>query len=549
MSRTHLLLCLAPLVACAAPESSDRVSARATGSVDVVFDEIDGTSRVESIAGLSSFTHDLSAPPSGPVHERVLAIRVAFSDAPNLCSAKEAQTTVFESVAHHLGEVTDGWRTLDGDVVGPYVVPRGNGCDLGTWQANALAAVEAEGVDPTAYDRWMFLMPPIPCSFAGAAFVNGSSSFINGPYCRDAAVLLHELGHNFGLLHAATPTYEYGDRSDPMGAAAGQRLRGFHAPHSIALGVVGANAIEDVSGDRRGPVAALASSFARRAPKILRVGTPRSPFAYFVSFRAGIDHDAELGVAYRDRVAVHRVVNTPGPATTVLLASLANGQTFDDGDVQVTAYPGLAAQADVDLRLTCRRAALRFTGIGPQWIRPGGSVEQTIVVESHDGPGCAARVATLVPTASHGLEVETRPSSITITPGEDTAFTIFVRAAANTPGSTSFVSLPIDDAQLAFEVNVDVTPPSTPTGLTAIVFAKRAVRVEWPHSHDDGPDIRYAVLRDGAVLKTTEPWDPGRPVSFEDTSVPRGAHTYAAQAIDRAGNVSAISTPVNVFVP
>ncbi len=549
MTRTPLLAALA-LLACAPPPLERESTADATGAQRVVFDALDGTSSDHWIAGLGAPRADLAAA-SGSVHERVLAVRVAFADAPTLCSAKEAQATLLEDVADHLAVVTEGRRTLDGDVVGPFVVPRGQGCDLATWQTNALAAARDEGIDPDAYDRWMFLMPPIPCAFAGAAFVNGPSSFINGPNCRSAPVLLHELGHNFGLLHAATPTYEYGDRSDPMGAANGTLLRGFHAAHSIALGSIDAHEIEEVGGDRRGPISALASSFARRAPKILRVATPRSPQAFYVSFRAGTAWDATLPTEYRDRVSVHSVPNAPGPRTTTLLASLASGETFRDDTtgLEVTARPSVARQADVEVRFDCRAAPLRLRDVRPQWIRPGAETRMTITIEDHDGVGCAPRGITPTVTTNARLEFEVHPPTLTVAPGEDASFALLVRASDGTPEGPWPVTLTVDDANDVFDVVIDATPPTPPSALSAIVYAPNAVRVSWSTSFDEGPDVRYELLRDGVVVHTTEPWDPSRPVSVEDKEVPPGTHRYAARAIDRAGNVSAISGSIAVAVP
>jgi len=88
----------------------------------------------------------------------------------------------------------------------------------------------------------------------------------------------------------------------------------------------------------------------------------------------------------------------------------------------------------------------------------------------------------------------------------------------------------------------DTTPPSVPTGFTAVAVAGLTVNVSWNASTDDtGGTVTYRVYRDGRAM--------GSAAQLGRTYVDHpkaGWHSYSVKAIDAAGNASAATTKVTV---
>jgi len=75
---------------------------------------------------------------------------------------------------------------------------------------------------PSAFNHYVLLHPNTPgFDYSGLGTVSGPNVWLNGQYEAMKPVLAHEVGHNFGLLHANTWTVaggnkEYGDTTDNM---------------------------------------------------------------------------------------------------------------------------------------------------------------------------------------------------------------------------------------------------------------------------------------------------------------------------------------------
>ena len=103
-------------------------------------------------------------------------------------------------------------------------------------------------------------------------------------------------------------------------------------------------------------------------------------------------------------------------------------------------------------------------------------------------------------------------------------------AAGNPPGVSTAISL---------MVNLDITPPSVPTGLTATDVAQTTATIYWTASSDDSGIASYSLYRNNifmASLITTTVVDP---LLSADT-----LYTYTVSAVDNAGNASAQSAPL-----
>ena len=142
------------------------------------------------------------------------------------------------------GEVNDqcrdmsfGMATLDTTVDATLVrMPRPttyyNGTDdgskkNGTLFNDAIAAAQAAGINTSGYTHRCIMMKGIGMGYCGLATVGGGKIWLP---CHGSKVIVHELGHNFGVGHAsfhsptngndplgAGTTSEYGDNTDIMG--------------------------------------------------------------------------------------------------------------------------------------------------------------------------------------------------------------------------------------------------------------------------------------------------------------------------------------------
>jgi fibronectin type 3 domain-containing protein len=92
--------------------------------------------------------------------------------------------------------------------------------------------------------------------------------------------------------------------------------------------------------------------------------------------------------------------------------------------------------------------------------------------------------------------------------------------------------------------NVDSTPPTAPTGLTATVSGGTAT-LTWTAGHDDHAVVAQRVYRDGSLLATLG----GTETTYDDPGLDQfSSHGYTVTALDAAGNESAASNTAHVDV-
>jgi len=88
----------------------------------------------------------------------------------------------------------------------------------------------------------------------------------------------------------------------------------------------------------------------------------------------------------------------------------------------------------------------------------------------------------------------------------------------------------------------DTTPPSVPTGLTAVAVSSAQINLSWAASTDNVGVTGYRVYRAGTLLVTL-----GAVTTYQNTSLtPSTGYSYTVQALDAAGNASAQSAVVSV---
>ena len=129
--------------------------------------------------------------------------------------------------------------------------------DPGLLLADARAAALQAGYDTANFDRDIVAFTGVPgYTFGGLAYVGGKGVWLQS---MDPGVTAHELGHNYGLMHAnlwnTTSNFssfgpgtnlEYGNIYDTMGSA-GADIYQFDAPHKNALDWLKADAVQVVT--------------------------------------------------------------------------------------------------------------------------------------------------------------------------------------------------------------------------------------------------------------------------------------------------------------
>jgi len=93
----------------------------------------------------------------------------------------------------------------------------------------------------------------------------------------------------------------------------------------------------------------------------------------------------------------------------------------------------------------------------------------------------------------------------------------------------------------------DVTPPSTPTGLTATAVSSSRINLSWNASSDSGTGVSfYRIYRNGG----TTPHATSTSTSYSDTGLtPNTRYTYQVSAVDGASNESGKSSSAAATTP
>ena len=127
-------------------------------------------------------------------------------------------------------------------------------------------------------------------------------------------------------------------------------------------------------------------------------------------------------------------------------------------------------------------------------------------------------------------------------PAPGASYTYKVKAVDASGVSSAFSPTITVQVPSSSQLGTDTTPPSTPTGLTAVSMSARQIYLSWQPSTDNTTGtISYKIFRDGVVVTTvTDAW-------FIDIPAVTGTYSYTLKAIDAAGNKSALSVSVRGY--
>jgi M6 family metalloprotease-like protein len=275
----------------------------ATGSVSAAT----GALVPDRIDILALGNHDVSG--QSTTVNKVLVILLKFSntgaDPFPTSTAQSVMTTATNSVANYYNEVSYGQQQLAVTIT-PWLtsttMAAPSTCDWSQAGSAADAAATAAGYTAT-YDFRVYVFPRISaCGWSGLGYVGFPHlAYINGSTAMQTLVVAHEMGHNFGLLHAASldcgtqsiggtcTSSEYGDPFDVMG---NQRAMHFNAAQKSLLGWFSASAVKTHSTGSAtytlSPIeSAGGSTYAVKIPALAKR-------TYWLEYRQPIGQDAGL---------------------------------------------------------------------------------------------------------------------------------------------------------------------------------------------------------------------------------------------------------------
>ncbi|HVS62661.1 MAG TPA: hypothetical protein VMT85_04050 [Thermoanaerobaculia bacterium] len=175
-------------------------------------------------------------------------------------------------------------------------------------------------------------------SLTRTSYLPGEPALVKILKPRDAPLLEHEIGHNLGQLHAATPNDEVGDSSSIMGYDF-SHMRGPNAPQRAFLGWARALELE-----HDGVYEIVAASLERdAAPNVLLLRAGDDTL-YSVSFRPGLDVRKPSNQSptvppmqqrFVDGATIHRIVEQPDlrspesfleKVDTIVVATMVDGR-------------------------------------------------------------------------------------------------------------------------------------------------------------------------------------------------------------------------------
>jgi hypothetical protein len=493
--------------------------------------------------------------------QKTLVILSNFTDAALSCTAADVNNRVFgttgSTVNNSFRQSSRDLVSFTGTVVGPFSIPysAGGTCDYGGWASAADAAARSAGIDLTQYQRVNYVTPAVSaCGWGGLAYLPGRQSWVQ--YCGSTGIYTHELGHNLSLHHAATPTSEYGDGSDPMGGARNVRN---NAANQVMAGWLPTGSVIDVFSGGSYAVSALDPANATSA-QVLRLVKPDTNESYYVSLRQAIGLDAGLPSTTLNTLSIHRATGTL-PAKTYLLQNLAVGQTFTDATngIQVT-HQGLAGNVStVGVTFsggTCARSAPTIT-LNPTSTSsaPGTARSLSVTVKNNNSAACGTSGFAMTQSLPAGFGGSLSATSLALAAGASGSASWTVTPAAGTAEGSYTLDLAASDgagasatAHASYNVVVDAGGP-----VLTVTSPTEGARF----ATSSGRLTLAATASDPSGVTAVEFWVDGK-LLVRDTSAPYSAtwnvrkasktgHAITVRAVDGLGNTTTQTVNVTLY--
>jgi hypothetical protein len=459
------------------------------------------------------------AAPSGPASSsgsplsvttnNVLVIMANFNNtvAPAFTQAQAlaVMTTNASSVSNFYKEMSYGQQQLNVTVTANWVtmnMARPSTCDFSSIQTAADAAATKAGYIVPAWPGFVvYLFPNLSsCGWSGLAYVSSPHwAFINGTAAFGTLVVSHEMGHNFGLLHAGSlncgvaviggscGVAEYGDPWDTMG---NQRAMHFNAYQKSEISFIASSALKTHSSGTASYTLTPLEQSGGALYGVL-VPTANTNRTYVLEFRQPIGFDAALS-SYPNLGAQIRVVNpfewssgaddteildmTPGSASGFLDSALTVGNTYNDGPYGVSITVTSATSSALTVSITKSSGAATSTTLtsSANPSNPGANVALTATVTGTsptgtvnflDGlasiGGCSA-----ISLSGSGNTRTAACSTINLTVGTHNITAVYSGDGTNAGSTSNAVSQVVSGTPSTTTLATSLTPSTVGTNVT-----------------------------------------------------------------------------------
>lgn len=493
--------------------------------------------------------------------QSTLVIMANFTDKAIECTQSDLQGRLFGSsgATTNVGyqQSSGGMVSFSGQVIGPVTINYSSTgtCDYNGWATAANAAALAAGFNPSSYMRVSYAVPRNSnCGWLGLGALGGAMPTPTWTQqCTSTGLFSHELGHNLNFHHAATPGTEYGDGSDPMGAA---KLVQSNAANRVMAGWVSGSRLQDVSNAGSYAISALEST-APSGAQVLRLAKPDTAEYYYVSLRQPVGVDTNLWTTYQNMVTVHQSTGTL-PAYTYLLASLDAGQAWTDSinGIQVTNQGVSGSSATVAVGFggsTCTRQVPTLSASpASQTAAPGTTLAYTLSVTNNNSAACPSATFNVGQSLPAGFTGSLGATSLTLAPGATASVAWNVAASTTIADGVYTVNANVGEASVTNTAathagytvlaappppTTDTTPPvvSITSPIASAVISTRLIGLSALASDNVGvAKVEFYV--DGKLIAT----DTGAPysASWNVGKAARGTHSIKARAVDSTGNAA-----------
>ncbi len=517
-------------------------------------------------------TPTTSAAVQGP--QTALVVMLNFNDQPIECSQADLQGRMFGGSGSTLDQ---GFRqgsnnlvSFSGQVIGPFTInySKGGSCDYNGWATAANALAQAAGFNPQNYMRVSYTMPRnLNCGWLGLGALGGTQptpSWVQ--QCTSTGTFSHEIGHNLNFHHAATPGSEYGDASDPMGAA---KLVQANAPNRVMAGWLAGSQVQDVTVGGTYSITVLEAT-APSGPQVLRLRKADTNEYYYLSMRQPVGVDTNLWTTYQNNVSVHQSTGVM-PAYTILLSSLAGGQAWSDAanGITVTSLGVSGSTATVSVALggsTCVRQAPSIAASpAGQTAASGSMLAYALTLTNNNAAACPStsfNLAQALPSGFSGALASSTgslasgasinvPWNVTSQTGmADASYTLNATAADAATGSSaaahaSYTVLAAPPPPPPPPPPADTTPPVVAITSPAAnaTLTSRVVSLA-AQAGDNVAVASVGFYIDGNLVATSNaaPYS----ANWNTRKAARGTHSITVRATDTSGNASSQTISVTL---
>lgn len=475
------------------------------------------------------------------------------------------------SIRAYYEESSDGAVTLSGAVLGWYTIAATDAnCDYRTWAAQAQAAASsdalAQGLDLNLGSTYkVYAFPNTSCTWAGLGELPGDESWTDGYMA--LWVIGHELGHNFGVHHAATLSCNsvsgrvpltaresddcsYSEYGDPF-TIMGNGTRTHESWQRSQLGYpMGTTVVTPTSTmDQTYSVTGLEPAADTSAVRLLRITRPTSPVSY-------------LDVELRQAKAPFDTFSASDPVVNGISVRIGWSNSYRAQSKLLDA--GLATSSFSDAALQAGQSIWDpVSGVRISLVSVSGGVATVRVQGDPDGaaptsatnlvatPEALPRVVLTWSAASDdrtlaGYEIRRNNVKCITTRGLTISDTGAWTGCSGLQGGNNYTY-----SVIAYDISGKVAPaasvtvlvpptdtiaPSVPDAPTVTATSATTATVTWNAATDNIGILNYDVMLNGSVVATTT----GTNASFAGLT-PSTTYAYTVRARDTSNNLSAQS--------